>query len=204
MDAGNTKTAERGEKIIGKERYRKYGNEETGRAGKTEEKKIISVVRPQNATSKAKEFTKNQGQKKTVRPAEMAVRKETAMETEEARTVRTVETETAEMEIVRTAMGDRPQGERRFNNNGDRPNRNGDRPQGERRFNNNGDRPEPQRRPSAGENAASAETMETARTAAETVREETAITAEEVETVREAEDHSGERSARPKRRQTGK
>ena len=38
MDAGNTKTAERGEKIIGKERYRKYGNEETGRAGKTEEK----------------------------------------------------------------------------------------------------------------------------------------------------------------------
>ena len=29
MDAGNTKTAERGEKIIGKERYRKYGNEET-------------------------------------------------------------------------------------------------------------------------------------------------------------------------------
>ena len=34
----------------------------------------------------------------------MAVRKETAMETEEARTVRTVETETAEMEIVRTAM----------------------------------------------------------------------------------------------------
>ena len=40
------------------------------------------------------------------------------------------------------------------------------------------------------ENAASAETMETARTAAETVREETAITAEEMETVREAEDHS--------------
>ena len=40
------------------------------------------------------------------------------------------------------------------------------------------------------ENAASAETMETARTAAETVREETAITAEEAETVREAEDHS--------------
>ncbi len=84
------------------------------------------------------------------------------METEEARTVRTVETETAEMEIVRTAMetvrresavstitedrpnrnGDRPQGERRFNNNGDRPNRSGDRPQGERRFGgNNGDRP---------------------------------------------------------------
>ena len=41
MDAGNTKTAERGEKIIGKERYRKYGNEEAGRAGKTEEKEII-------------------------------------------------------------------------------------------------------------------------------------------------------------------
>ena len=40
------------------------------------------------------------------------------------------------------------------------------------------------------ESAASAETMETARTAAETVREETAITAEEAETVREAEDHS--------------
>ena len=41
MDAGNTKTAERGEKIIGKERYRKYGNEETGRAGKTEEKENL-------------------------------------------------------------------------------------------------------------------------------------------------------------------
>ena len=40
----------------------------------------------------------------TVHPAETAVRKGTAMETEEARTVRTVETETAEMEIVRTAM----------------------------------------------------------------------------------------------------
>ena len=61
---------------------------------KPKKKKIISVVRPQNATSKeAKEFTKNQGQKKAVRPAETAVRKETAMETEEARTVRTVETE---------------------------------------------------------------------------------------------------------------
>ena len=72
---------------------------------KPKKKKIISVVRPQNATSKeAKEFTKNQGQKKDRPPAETAVRKETVMETEEARIVRTVETETAEMEIVRTAM----------------------------------------------------------------------------------------------------
>ena len=37
MDAGNTKTAERGEKILGKERYRNYGHEETGRAGQTYE-----------------------------------------------------------------------------------------------------------------------------------------------------------------------
>ena len=61
---------------------------------KPKKKKIISVVRPQNATSKeAKRVHKEPGtEKKTVRPAETAVRKETAMETEEARTVRTVET----------------------------------------------------------------------------------------------------------------
>ena len=137
---------------------------------KPKKKKIISVVRPQNATSKeAKEFTKNQGQKKTVRPAETAVRKETAMETEEARTVRTVETETAEMEIVRTAM------------------------ETVRRESAVSTITETARTAAETvrrENAASAETMETARTAAETVREETAITAEEAETVREAEDHS--------------
>ena len=136
---------------------------------KPKKKKIISVVRPQNATSKeAKEFTKNQGQKKD-RPAETAVRKETVMETEEARIVRTVETETAEMEIVRTAM------------------------ETVRRESAVSTITETARTAAETvprENAASAETMETARTAAETVREETAITAEEVETVREAEDHS--------------
>ena len=122
---------------------------------KPKKKKIISVVRPQNATSKeAKEFTKNQGQKKD-RPSRGNGRPEGN----------------------RNGNGrseDRPNRGNGNGGNGDRPNRNGDRPQGERRFNNN----------------ASAETMETARTAAETVREETAITAEEMETVREAEDHS--------------
>ena len=72
---------------------------------KPKKKKIISVVRPQNATSKeAKEFTKNQGQKKD-RPSRGNGRPEGNRNGNgEARTVRTVETETAEMEIVRTAM----------------------------------------------------------------------------------------------------
>ena len=120
----------------------------------------------------------------------MAVRKETAMETEEARTVRTVETETAEMEIVRTAM----ETVRRES------------AASAETMETARTAMETVRRESAAstitetartaaetvrrENAASAETMETARTAAETVREETAITAEEAETVREAEDHS--------------
>ena len=135
---------------------------------KPKKKKIISVVRPQNATSKeAKEFTKNQGQKKD-RPAETAVRKETAMETEEARTVRTVETETAEMEIVRTAM----ETVRR-----------------ESAVSTITETVRTAMETVRRESAASTIT-ETARTAAETVREETAITAEETETVREAEDHS--------------
>ena len=106
-------------------------------------------VRRTQQVKKQKSSQRTRDRKKTVRPAETAVRKETAMETEEARTVRTVETETAEMEIVRTAM-------------------------------------ETVRR----ESAVSTIT-ETVRTAMETVRrEETAITAEEAETVREAEDHS--------------
>ena len=87
---------------------------------KPKKKKIISVVRPQNATSKeAKEFTKNQGQKKD-RPSRGNGRPEGN----------------------RNGNGrseDRPN--RGNGGNGDRPNRNGDRPQGERRFNNNGDRP---------------------------------------------------------------
>ncbi len=61
-------------------------------------------VRRTQQVKKQKSSQRTRDRKKTVRPAETAVRKETAMETEEARTVRTVETETAEMEIVRTAM----------------------------------------------------------------------------------------------------
>ena len=60
-------------------------------------------VRRTQQVKKQKSSQRTRDRKKTVRPAETAVRKETAMETEEARTVRTVETETAEMEIVRTA-----------------------------------------------------------------------------------------------------
>ncbi len=130
---------------------------------KPKKKKIISVVRPQNATSKeAKEFTKNQGQKKD-RPSRGNGRPEGN----------------------RNGNGrseDRPNRGNGNGGNGDRPNRNGDRPQGERRVRT---AMETVRR----ESAASTIT-ETARTAAETVREETAITAEEAETVREAEDHS--------------
>ena len=89
---------------------------------KPKKKKIISVVRPQNATSKeAKEFTKNQGQKKD-RPSRGNGRPEGN----------------------RNGNGrseDRPNRGNGNGGNGDRPNRNGDRPQGERRFNNNGDRP---------------------------------------------------------------
>ena len=59
-------------------------------------------VRRTQQVKKQKSSQRTRDRKKTVRPAETAVRKETAMETEEARTVRTVETE--EMEIVRTAM----------------------------------------------------------------------------------------------------
>ena len=91
------------------------------------------------------------------------------METEEARTVRTVETETAEMEIVRTAM----ETVRRES------------AASAETMETARTAMETVRR----ESAASTIT-ETARTAAETVREETAITAEEAETVREAEDHS--------------
>ena len=90
---------------------------------KPKKKKIISVVRPQNATSKeAKEFTKNQGQKKD-RPSRGNGRPEGN----------------------RNGNGrseDRPNRGNGNGGNGDRPNRNGDRPQGERRFNNNGDRPQ--------------------------------------------------------------
>ena len=157
---------------------------------KPKKKKIISVVRPQNATSKeAKEFTKNQGQKKD-RPSRGNGRPEGNRNGNGRSEDRPNRGNGNGGNGDRpNRNGDRPQGERRFNNNGDRPNRNGDRPQGERRFNNNGDRPNRSGdRPR--ENAASAETMETARTAAETVREEIAITAEEAETVREAEDHS--------------
>ena len=90
---------------------------------KPKKKKIISVVRPQNATSKeAKEFTKNQGQKKD-RPSRGNGRPEGN----------------------RNGNGrseDRPNRGNGNNKNGDRPNRSGDRPQGERRFGgNNGDRP---------------------------------------------------------------
>ena len=90
---------------------------------KPKKKKIISVVRPQNATSKeAKEFTKNQGQKKD-RPSRGNGRPEGN----------------------RNGNGrseDRPNRGNGNGGNGDRPNRNGDRPQGERRFGgNNGDRP---------------------------------------------------------------
>ena len=85
---------------------------------KPKKKKIISVVRPQNATSKeAKEFTKNQGQKKD-RPSRGNGRPEGN----------------------RNGNGrseDRPNRGNGNGGNGDRPNRNGDRPQGERRFNNN-------------------------------------------------------------------
>ena len=118
-------------------------------------------VRRTQQVKKQKSSQRTRDRKKTVRPAETAVRKETAMETEEARTVRTVETETAEMEIVRTAM-------------------------------------ETVRRESAVSTITETvrTAMETVRresaasTITETAREETAITAEEVETVREAEDHS--------------
>lgn len=116
---------------------------------KPKKKKIISVVRPQNATSKeAKEFTKNQGQKKD-----------------------------------RPSRGNgRPEGNRNGNGRSeDRPNRgNGN--------GGNGDRPN--RKETVRRESAASTITETARTAAETVREETAITAEEMETVREAEDHS--------------
>ena len=61
-------------------------------------------VRRTQQVKKQKNSQRTRDRKKTVHPAETAVRKGTAMETEEARTVRTVETETAEMEIVRTAM----------------------------------------------------------------------------------------------------
>ena len=126
-------------------------------------------VRRTQQVKKQKNSQRTRDRKKTVHPAETAVRKGTAMETEEARTVRTVETETAEMEIVRTAM------------------------ETVRRESAVSTITETVRTAAETvrrENAASAETMETARTAAETVREEIAITAEEAETVREAEDHS--------------
>ena len=86
---------------------------------KPKKKKIISVVRPQNATSKeAKEFTKNQGQKKD-RPSRGNGRPEGN----------------------RNGNGrseDRPNRGNGNGGNGDRPNRKGDRPQGERLINKNG------------------------------------------------------------------
>ena len=109
---------------------------------KPKKKKIISVVRPQNATSKeAKEFTKNQGQKKD-RPSRGNGRPEGNRNGNGRSEDRPNRGNGNGGNGDRpNRNGDRPQGERRFNNNGDRPNRNGDRPQGERRFNNNGDRP---------------------------------------------------------------
>ena len=109
---------------------------------KPKKKKIISVVRPQNATSKeAKEFTKNQGQKKD-RPSRGNGRPEGNRNGNGRSEDRPNRGNGNGGNGDRSNRnGDRPQGERRFNNNGDRPNRNGDRPQGERRFNNNGDRP---------------------------------------------------------------
>ena len=93
---------------------------------KPKKKKIISVVRPKNATSKeAKEFTKNQGQKKD-RPSRGNGRPEGN----------------------RNGNGrseDRPNRGNGNGGNGDRPNRNGDRPQGDRP-NRNGDRPQGERR----------------------------------------------------------
>ena len=97
---------------------------------KPKKKKIISVVRPQNATSKeAKEFTKNQGQKKD-RPSRGNGRPEGN----------------------RNGNGrseDRPNRGNGNGGNGDRPNRNGDRPQGERRSTIT-ETARTQRRPSAG------------------------------------------------------
>ena len=128
---------------------------------KPKKKKIISVVRPQNATSKeAKEFTKNQGQKKD-RPSRGNGRPEgnrNGNGRSEDRPNRgngnggngqVIQYVSAHDDLtlwdkcirIYIFYQTRPQGERRFNNNGDRPNRNGDRPQGERRFNNNGERP---------------------------------------------------------------
>ena len=137
---------------------------------KPKKKKIISVVRPQNATSKeAKEFTKNQGQKKD-RPSRGNGRPEGNRNGNGRSEDRPNRGNGNGGNGDRpNRNGDRPQGERRFNNNGDRPNRSGDRPQGERRFGgNNGDRPNRSGDRPGGD----------------------AITAEEMETVREAEDHS--------------
>ena len=134
---------------------------------KPKKKKIISVVRPQNATSKeAQEVTKNQGQKKD-RPSRGNGRPEGNRNGNGRSEDRPNRGNGNGGNGDRpNRNGDRPQGERRFNNNGDRPNRNGDRPQGERRFNNNGDRPNRSGDRPQGEPA------------------------EAVETVREAEDHS--------------
>ena len=198
MDAGNTKTAERGEKIIGKERYRKYGNEETRKSRQNRRKRKLFplCVRRTQQVKKQKSSQRTRDRKKTVRPAETAVRKETAMETEEARTVRTVETETAEMEIVRTAM-ETVRRESAVSTITETVRTAMETVRRESAASTITETARTAAETVRRENAASAETMETARTAAETVREETAITAEEVETVREAEDHSVERSARP-------
>ena len=119
----------------------------------------------------------------------MAVRKETAMETEEARTVRTVETETAEMEIVRTAM-ETVRRESAVSTITETARTAMETVRRESAVSTITETARTAAETVRRENAASAETMETARTAAETVRSETAITAEEAETVREAEDHS--------------
>ena len=146
-------------------------------------------VRRTQQVKKQKSSQRTRDRKKTVRPAETAVRKETAMETEEARTVRTVETETAEMEIVRTAM-ETVRRESAVSTITETVRTAMETVRRESAASTITETARTAAETVRRENAASAETMETARTAAETVREETAITAEEAETVREAEDHS--------------
>ena len=110
------------------------------------------------------------------------------METEEARTVRTVETETAEMEIVRTAM-ETVRRESAVSTITETVRTAMETVRRESAASTITETARTAAETVRRESAASTIT-ETARTAAETVRAETAITAEEMETVREAEDHS--------------
>ncbi len=118
------------------------------------------------------------------------------METEEARTVRTVETETAEMEIVRTAMETV-----RRKNAGSRitvTDRTAMETVRRESAASTKRTAEPQRRPSAGRNRRFGGNNGAPETAAETVRaRRPEITAEEVETVRDSGRPFGERSGRP-------